>query len=86
MRMIGMFLVSCAVIAALRFVVIAFALVAIVMLLWTLCFRPVQLLCFLTMCAVLKLLETHPMLVAGLVTAVIIAGRISRLDSPKMRS
>lgn len=86
MRTIGIFLAGCVAIAALRLIVTAVVLFAIIMLVWTLYFKPVQVLCFIAMCAALRLLETQPILVAGLVTAVIIAGRISQLDSPKTES
>lgn len=86
MRIIGIFLAGCVAIAALRLVVTAVALFAMAALVWTLYFKPVQVLCFIAMCAALRLLETQPMLVAGLVTAVIITGRISRLDSTKTES
>ena len=86
MRIIGMIIAGCLMLAALRLAVAVFALVAIVTLLWGLYSRPVQVLCFLVTCAFLRLLETHPILVAGLVTASVIASRQSRVDSDKTGS
>ena len=86
MRIIGIIIAGCIILTALRLAVTVFALVAIVTLLWALYSKPVQVLCFLVTCAFLRLLETHPILVAGLVTAIVIASRLSRVDSDKTGS
>ena len=86
MRIIGIIIAGCIMLAALRLAVAVFALVAIVTLLWALYSKPVQVLCFLVTCAFLRLLEAHPILVAGLVTAVVIASRLSRVDRDKTGS
>ena len=86
MRIIGIIIAGCIMLAALRLAVTIFALVAIVTLLWALYSKPVQVLCFLVTCAFLRLLEAHPILVAGLVTAVVIASRLSRVDRDKTGS
>ena len=86
MRIIGIIIAGCIILTALRLAVTVFALVAIVTLLWALYSKPVQALCFLVTCAFLRLLETHPILVAGLVTAIVIASRLSRVDSDKTGS
>lgn len=80
MRIIALCIAGCIAIAALRLALAFVAMLAVAALLWLLFFKPVEVLSFIAVCAVLRLVETHPLLVAGSVVAIMFAARSTDID------
>ncbi|WP_374540748.1 hypothetical protein [Sphingorhabdus sp.] len=83
MRIIALCLAGCIAIAALRLAIALAAIFAIGALLWLVYFKPLEALCFVAFCMTLRLVESHPLLVAGTVVAVAMTARNSDIDSTK---
>lgn len=80
MRLLGIFLSACVILAALKAAIIALVILFVVSLLWGFYLRPREVMAFLTYCALLGLVGAHPIGTLLVIGAAIIVGQFGRSD------
>lgn len=77
MRLIGVFLSACVILAALKAAVVALFALFLIALLWGLCSHPREIAGFVTLCTVLSLVSAHPVTALSTIVALTMLGRLA---------
>ena len=80
MRLLGIFLSACVILAALKAAIIALAVLFVVSLLWGFYLHPREATAFLIYCALLGLVGAHPTGTLFVIGAAILVGQFGRAD------
>lgn len=78
MRLLGIFLSACVILAVVKAAIIALLLLFLVALIWGLCLHPREVFGFMAYCAILGLVSAHPILIISIVGMAIIVGQLTK--------
>lgn len=80
MRLVGIFLSACVILAAVKVAIVALALLFLVSLLWGFCLYPREVAGFLAYCAALCSIGAHPVLSLSVVGLAVVAAQFAKRD------
>ncbi len=79
MRLLGIFLSACVILAALKAAIIALVVLFLVSLLWGFYLRPREVMGFLAYCSALSVISAHPTVSLGIIGFAVIAGQFAKV-------
>ena len=82
MRLIGIFLSACVILAIVKAAIVALLLLFLIALIWGFCLHPSETFGLLAFCAILGALNAQPVLVIAIVAVAIIIGQLTKNCDP----